>query len=225
MKPENRLILERVVSTFAIAILAWGLWVTKGTTAERIDLGIRVAMQATETAEANHFELKRKHDLAIEFGFNPLLVEIVDHVSRKALIEPNIGDQFRLIQTHEYMTHIFLSLIYTESKGNATAKGDSGKAHGLTQIWLSTAKMYVPEITSGELMDPGTNVEVGFRHFRYLLTEYQGNFTLALLAWNRGEGRVDKIIAWGQSPVNGYGERVFMASVASSRLAMVTSIR
>lgn len=168
-------------------------------------------------------ELKRKHDLAVEFGFNPIIIEIVDDQAKKALMAPNSGDEFRLIQTQEYLTHIFLSLIYVESKGVVDARGDKGKAYGLTQIWLSTARDYVDDLEPHHLYDPQINIEVSFLHFRHLLAEYRGNFTLALLGWNRGSGKVDKLIAWGDSPANGYGAKVFNASVTASRYNMVSS--
>ena len=179
------------------------------------------AVYFAETAVAETKELKRKHDLAVEFGFNPIIIEIVDNQSREA-IDSAKGDEFRLIQTHEYLTHIFLSLIYTESQGNIKARGDKGKAFGLTQIWLSTARDYVDNLEPAQLYDPQVNVEVSFLHFRKLLADYRGNFTLALLAWNRGEGPVDKLIAWGQSPANGYGAKVFNASVQATRYSMAS---
>jgi len=185
------------------------------------DASLTDAIYFAEQAVAETAEYKRKHDLAVEFGFNPIIIEIVDNQSREAIADAK-GDEFRLIQTHEYLTHIFLSLIYTESQGNIKARGDKGKAFGLTQIWLSTARDYVDNLEAGDLYDPGVNIEISFLHFRHLLTEYRGNFTLALLAWNRGEGRVDKIIAWGQSPANGYGAKVFNASVQATRYNMAT---
>ena len=180
------------------------------------------ATAITQVAVYEAGQLKRKHDLAIEFGFNPMIVEIVDDQAKKAILTAK-GDEFRLIQTQEYLTHIFLSLIYVESKGVIDARGDKGKAYGLTQIWLSTARDYVDNLEPHQLYDPQINIEVSFLHFRHLLTEYRGNFTLALLGWNRGESRVDKLIAWGDSPANGYGAKVFNASVTATRYNMVAA--
>jgi len=180
------------------------------------------ATSITQAAVYEGSELKRKHDLSIEFGFNPIIVEIVDDQSRKAMLTQK-GDEFRLIQTQEYLTHIFLSLIYVESKGVMNARGDKGKAYGLTQIWLSTARDYVDNLKPRDLYDPQINIEVSFLHFRHLLAEYRGNFTLALLAWNRGSGKVNKLIAWGNSPANGYGAKVFNASVIASRYNLASS--
>ncbi len=181
------------------------------------------ATAITQAAVYEGNELKRKHDLAIEFGFNPIIIEIVDDQAKKAIAAPNSGEEFRLIRTQEYLTHIFLSLIYVESKGDVKARGDKGKAYGLTQIWLSTARDYVDNLEPADLYDPQINVEVSFIHFRHLLAVYRGNFTLALLGWNRGSGKVDKLIAWGDSPANGYGAKVFNASVTASRYNLVSA--
>ncbi len=209
------------IATLICLVVVGGLVATEvysNVVKERLMLeDLQAAQHNAEVATDEFLELKRRHDLAIEFGFNPIIVEIVDNQSREAVSDPDSGEQFRLIQTHEYLTHIFLSLIYTESKGFVEARGDKGKAHGLTQIWLSTARMYSDDVTSSQLMDPQVNIELSFIHFRHLLEKYRGNFTLALLAWNRGPGKVDKVIAWGQSPANGYGARVFSASVTASR--------
>lgn len=190
---------------------------------DKVALEVEVAATAhiAKAAVYEGSEVKRKHDLAIEFGFNPIIVEIVDDQSRKAMLTAK-GDEFRLIQTQEYLTHIFLSLIYVESKGVIDARGDKGKAYGLTQIWLSTARDYVDNLEPRQLYDPQINIEVSFLHFRHLLAEYRGNFTLALLAWNRGQNRVNKMISWGQSPANGYGARVFAASVTAGRYNLAT---
>jgi len=190
---------------------------------ESLEESLADAYMITQAAVYEQSELKRKHDLAVEFGFNPIIIEIVDDQSRKAMLAPNSGEEFRLIQTQEYLTHIFLSLIYVESKGDVKARGDKGKAYGLTQIWLSTARDYVDDLEPHHLYDPQINIEVSFLHFRHLLAVYRGNFTLALLGWNRGSGKVDKLIAWGDSPANGYGAKVFNASVTASRYNMVAS--
>ncbi len=201
-----------ILLVVSVAVVGWQAALEK----ERHEAALADALHIAQTAVTEQADLKRRHDLAIEFGFNPIIIEIVDEESRKAL-ETAKGDEFRLIQTQEYLTHIFLSLIYTESKGVIDARGDKGKAYGLTQIWLSTARDHIADLSPASLYDPQTNIEVSMLHFRQLLKQYRGNFTLALLAWNRGAGRVDKMISWGESPANGYGARVFSASVTATR--------
>ena len=209
----------REVILLAMIVGLVGVISILGTSHKRLRRDRTVLSESIQEVSQNFGELQRLHDLAIEFGFKPIIVDIVDHHSQALLREG--GPEFRLIQTPEYLTHIFLSLIYAESKGNSGAVGDKGKARGLTQIWTSTARQYAKDITPQALLDPGTNIEISFLHFRKLLQDYRGNFTLVLLAWNRGPGRVNELIRWGQSPANGYGEKVFSASVTASRFAVV----
>ena len=42
------------------------------------------------------------------------------------------------------------------------------------------------------VFEPRDNVEGGTQHLRYLIGRYNGNLTLALAAYNAGEGAVDK---------------------------------
>ena len=161
-------------------------------------------------------ELERLHyinDLALEFSVEPMIVTLVDHHSREYL--KTDGPEWRLLKTPEFLTYIMLSLIHAESKGNPAAIGDSGRARGLTQIWVSTAREY-GEVTAEQLLDPEINVSFSFQHFHHLLKKYRGNLALALYAWNRGAGKVDRLLVYGQSPQNGYGRKVYQAALLNN---------
>ena len=159
-------------------------------------------------------QLSYVNDLAVEFSMNPTIVTLVDHYSRKYL--RNAGPEWRLLRTPEFMTYIMLSLIYVESKGNSAAVGDGGKARGLTQIWISTAREY-GDVTREQLHEPETNISFAFKHFHHLLRKYRGNLALALYAWNRGSSKVDKLLAYGESPQNGYAKKVYEAALLNNR--------
>lgn len=154
------------------------------------------------------------NDLAIEFSMDPAIVTLVDRYSREYM--KGSGPEWRLVRTPEFMSYIMLSLIYVESKGNSDAVGDGGKARGLTQIWVSTAREY-GEVTAEQLQRPETNISFAFKHFQHLLQKYRGNLALALYAWNRGSGRVDKLLLYGESPQNGYAEKVYEAALVNNR--------
>jgi len=162
-------------------------------------------------------EIQRREfirQLSEEFGIEKDIVSIVERFAQSNV---NSADpEWRLVQTPEFLTHIMLSLIYAESKGDVSAVGDAGRAVGLTQIWLSTAQQYAP-VSRDELLDPETNVDLAFRHFRYLLRKYEGNLALALYSWNRGEGTVDRLIRYGRPPNNSFGPRVYRASLMAQR--------
>ena len=98
-------------------------------------------------------------------------------------------------------------LVKVESGFNPKAKSKVG-AIGYTQVLPSTARLYEPGLTTAQLYDRGTNLRLGFRYLRDLLERYEGNpdakLRLALLAYNRGPGRVQELLDAGKDPQNGY---------------------
>src|SRR5688572_2428802 len=81
-------------------------------------------------------------------------------------------------------------------------------AVGLTQLLPSTARWLVPGTTRSDLMEPETNLRVGFKYLRHLIERFDGNEELALTAYNRGPGTVSKLLRRGRNPDNGYAEKV-----------------
>ncbi len=99
------------------------------------------------------------------------------------------------------------NLVRVESGFRRSAVSSAG-AIGYTQIRPSTAKWLDPTVQTRDLFDIETNLHLGFRYFRYLLDEYNGDTRLALLAYNRGPGRVGDLLTLGIDPANGYAKRV-----------------
>jgi hypothetical protein len=150
--------------------------------------------------------------LALEFGFDPMIVQVTrrvvaDLIERIDRVEDPLT--WRFIDTEPELTYLILSMIQAESRGDVAARGDSGDAYGLLQLHLPTAREYRPEVTGRELLTLDTHLEVAVEHFADLLRSYSGNYTLAVLAWNRGEGTIDRLLALGETPANGYARRVF----------------
>jgi soluble lytic murein transglycosylase-like protein len=81
-------------------------------------------------------------------------------------------------------------------------------AVGLTQLLPSTARWLVPGTTRSDLMEPETNLRVGFKYLRHLMERFDGNEELALTAYNRGPGTVSKLLRRGRNPDNGYADKV-----------------
>jgi hypothetical protein len=100
-------------------------------------------------------------------------------------------------------------IVRIESRFNPTAVSRAG-ALGLTQIMPATAAFYDSARSVQELLDPRTNLRVGFRFFRDLLERFNGDLRMALLAYNRGPGRVNDLLARGRSPANGYAQSVIV---------------
>ena len=98
-------------------------------------------------------------------------------------------------------------LVKVESGFNPRAKSHVG-AVGLTQVLPSTARLYEPGLTAQQLYDRDTNLRIGFRYLRDLLDRYPSNMQLALLAYNRGPAKVEKLLVAGRDPANGYEAEV-----------------
>ena len=98
-------------------------------------------------------------------------------------------------------------LVRTESGFNPTAKSKAG-AMGYTQVLPSTARLYEPGLTNKQLFDRSTNLRLGFRYLRDLLERFDGNLRLALLAYNRGPGKVQELLDAGRDPQNGYSTAI-----------------
>lgn len=98
-------------------------------------------------------------------------------------------------------------LVRVESRFYPEAVSPKG-AVGLTQLMPSTAFAMDPSLAYEDLFDPQTNLHLGFRYLRDMLDKYQGDLRLALLAYNRGPGRVDEIRREGGDPSNGYARAV-----------------
>ncbi|MBA3498621.1 MAG: lytic transglycosylase domain-containing protein [Gemmatimonadota bacterium] len=99
-------------------------------------------------------------------------------------------------------------LVKIESNFKATARSPMD-AIGYTQLQVATARFYEPGVTEKRLMtDRELNLRVGFRFLNDLMTKFDRDAHLALLAYNRGPARVAGILARGGDPANGYSEAV-----------------
>jgi hypothetical protein len=152
--------------------------------------------------------LTYQRDLALEFDLSLAIVMAVDAKSR-TLVDPG-KEEWKYIPNHQFCTYLMLSLIHVESGGQMVV-GDGGRAIGISQIWLTTAKLYNPKLTKEELMRPEVNVDYMFRHFVSRLKARRGNFAEVLFDWNRGPAKVDKLVKMGKPIENGYSEKVYRA--------------
>ncbi|MDE2292664.1 MAG: lytic transglycosylase domain-containing protein [Elusimicrobia bacterium] len=84
---------------------------------------------------------------------------------------------------------LILAVMDAESSGNPRATSPVG-ARGLMQLMPATARGM--GFSPSRLYDPDTNVHAGVAYLSYLLKRYGGNTTLAVAAYNAGEGAVDR---------------------------------
>jgi soluble lytic murein transglycosylase-like protein len=79
------------------------------------------------------------------------------------------------------------AVIWQESKYKPSAASHAG-AQGLMQLMPAAAERFGCE----DRNDAEQNVKAGTKYLRVLLKRFDGNVTLALAAYNAGEGNVDK---------------------------------
>ena len=146
----------------------------------------RIAETREETERAQHIdEAVQKYDISED-----LASDIYD-IARQENIEPKLA----------------YGLVKTESTFNERAVSHVG-ARGLTQVMPRTARWLVPGTSTEDLYNRQTNLRLGFRYLDQMIDKYKGDVRLALLAYNRGPGTVDKVIKKGGNPDNGYADKV-----------------
>ncbi len=97
--------------------------------------------------------------------------------------------------------YLVLAIIKTESGFNQNATSNK-QAKGLMQILDSTASDVNNEINivdnvNDNIYDIDVNINLGCKYFSSLVKRYNGNYYLAICAYNAGMGNVDKWISAG----------------------------
>jgi hypothetical protein len=88
-------------------------------------------------------------------------------------------------ERHSVDVRLVEAIVQAESAGNPSAVSPKG-ARGLMQLMPERAA----ELGVRDSFDPAQNVDGGVRHMRDLLQRFGGDVTLALAAYNAGEGAV-----------------------------------
>jgi hypothetical protein len=131
--------------------------------------------------------IQQKLERYSDFRISRDLAEAIFDAAEEAEIDPDIA----------------FGLIRAESSFRNNATSPVG-AVGLTQLMPRTAAWMEPGVKTSDLRNTQTNLRIGFKYLNYLLDKYKGNEDLALLAYNRGPGTVDRALRNGANPDNGY---------------------
>lgn len=101
-----------------------------------------------------------------------------------------------IVEQAAYIYNVDPNLVYAiikqESKFNSAATSHSG-AKGLMQLMDATAYDMARKIDSidegkYDIYDPYTNIFLGTKYISYLISHFEGNYYLAVVAYNAGMG-------------------------------------
>ncbi len=157
---------------------------------EERDALLREAEGELAAAEHEISRLKSVTDFSEAYGIPADLASAIYRIARAEGLDPDMA--FRLVRI--------------ESGFRQRAVSPIG-AVGYTQLLPSTAAWLEPGITEDRLFDRDTNLRLGFRYLRRMLDRYDDP-QLALLAYNRGPGVVQAMLARGEDPRNGFAGRI-----------------
>jgi soluble lytic murein transglycosylase-like protein len=169
-------------------------WIARAETRERIAiLASQVDAQRGEMdiQQARIERLEKAYQLSTRYGIGADLAMAIEDIALAEGIDPQIA----------------FEMVRVESGFNPRAISPVG-ALGLTQLMPATAQLLSPGISRQQIFERDTNLRLGFRFFNSMLTYYNGDVRLALLAYNRGPSTVDRLLAAGIDPGNGYARAV-----------------
>lgn len=169
-------------------------FLARAETRERIvGLSARVDAQRGEIdiQRARIERLERAYQASSRYGIGADLAMAIEDIALAEGVDPEIA----------------FELVRVESSFNHRAVSPAG-ALGLTQLMPATAQILSPGISRQQIFERETNLRLGFRFFRSLLSYYDNDLRLALLAYNRGPATVDRLLAEGIDPGNGYASAV-----------------
>jgi hypothetical protein len=148
--------------------------------------------QLAETkTSARETAIQEKLERYQDLGLSRELAENIYDLALQENIDPDVA----------------FGLVRTESEFKTSATSHVG-AIGLTQLMPATARGMRKGVTIADLRNPEVNLTIGFKFLRELLDHYKGDKALALTAYNRGPGIVDRILKRGGDPDNGYATAV-----------------
>jgi hypothetical protein len=120
---------------------------------------------------------------------------------------PYGSEIYEAARRHGLAPELVAAVIRAESAFQARAVSVKG-ASGLMQLMPATARRF--GVAPDRIFDPQANVDAGVRYLAWLLERFEDDLSLALAAYNAGEGTVDR---YGGVPpfreTRGYIQRIF----------------
>ncbi len=194
----------------------------------------------------NQFDLVYKHLLSVGFDFvgsrkSPKVSEKVSELLPEKRAISKKGSTYRAVQIAKQYgieLELLLALVYVESSFNPQAISRNGAA-GLMQLMPATAQglgLKVPNYKNkrkptvdsrvDERFEPEKNLHAGLTYFSSLVEKYDGDYKLALGAYNVGPGRVRQGVTLPSSGAR-YRDKVMnrVARYMNDKSLMETDLR
>jgi len=124
---------------------------------------------------------KRNPHVSVDKGTRPVVFPSeAEMVGIRAIIL-DVADR------HDMDGALILAIVMAESGYDPLAVSERG-ARGLMQLMPRTAEA----LGVNDIFDPEENIDGGVRYFKALLSQFQGDITLALAAYNAGSRHVER---------------------------------
>lgn len=142
--------------------------------------------------------MKKKWKLYIILIVIIIMIILGIHAARTFVYPLEYKEQIiKYSQNNNLDPYLILAIINTESKFNKDAVSNM-KAKGLMQITKPTAEEIntmthsTEQINDETIYDVDVNLEIGCYYLASLIERYNGNYYLAICAYNAGIGNVNK---------------------------------
>jgi soluble lytic murein transglycosylase-like protein len=165
---------------------------------------------STTDAAQNDLEERLAKRIALTKEVGSRNLAVANAVERFSITRQMAEDIYDIARENDIDPSLAFGLVNTESTFRERAVSSVG-ARGLTQVMPRTAKWLKPGTNADDLFDRKTNLRLGFHYLSQLIEKYRGDVRLALLAYNRGPGTVDRELKRGADPDNGYPDKVMGA--------------
>ncbi|WP_340398716.1 lytic transglycosylase domain-containing protein [Paenibacillus sp. FSL H8-0079] len=157
-------------------------------------------MQATKVEQVKQVKPEKQEKKVKVKSVAPAHIQMTDMLERyielhheKTVSRAKILKYVKWVSQYTKDTDIdsvwILAMMWQESRMLEDSVSSHG-AIGLLQILPSTAKSF--GVSKHALYQPETNIRTSITYMEYLIDKYDGNLRTATIAYNQGEGNVDK---------------------------------
>ena len=203
---ERLLVRGSVVVTGVLLVSALGAWSQQRTRAAEAAVASDSAAALTPAERL----AAEKYEAAVAVRRLARQQAVLSYAARYRIPADLAGAIYDNAVAEGIQPAIAYRLVQVESNFKRTARSSAG-ALGFTQIQVATARHYDRTVTEAKLMNRDLNLRLGFRYLKDLMVQFDHDSHLALLAYNRGPGRVEQILEEGGNPRNGYSSAVLKA--------------